>query len=253
MVSSVPAVEPARSRMNTVPDPARRTRRLQDRERDGFVNCLTAEAIPSRQRPFYVMRVDQLLGVMNGRGPASLEACDIGALLSAFGRRGNLLDRHPAVGGLSASAALITLVRALEQGALLSEAVRVADGVLERRETAPAVGTLEEAIAAGWVRRAVARSSLPAPTLNRSTPSATTRAGASRSRPRRGSCASSSSERRHASLTGTGTCPCPEPLPALRTGSALSSRAARATLSKCHILRWLPCEGKTLRTVQMTV
>ena len=62
-----------------MPEPIERHHALNDRERDDYVNCLTRNAVPSRQRPFYVMRVKQYLVAMNGRDPNSLNERHIGA------------------------------------------------------------------------------------------------------------------------------------------------------------------------------
>ena len=48
--------------------------------------------MPSRQRPFYVRRVNQFLRAANGCDPRSLDERKIGEILTAFGRHGDLTD-----------------------------------------------------------------------------------------------------------------------------------------------------------------
>ena len=65
---------------------------LLGREREQYVNCLTFEAVPSKQRPFYVTRVNQFIRATGGRDPGSLDEREIGDILASFGRRERLLD-----------------------------------------------------------------------------------------------------------------------------------------------------------------
>ena len=71
---------------------APRRHALEDRERTEYVNCLTARAVPSRQQPFYVARVNEFVRAANGRHPESLDEHGIGEILASFGRRDDLAD-----------------------------------------------------------------------------------------------------------------------------------------------------------------
>ena len=96
-----------------------RSRALGERERAEYVNCLTAEAVPSRQQPFYVTRVNQFIRAANGRPIESLDEKEIGDVLASFGRRDDLSDWQ--------FAQLVDAVRVYLVGLLKSESATRVD------------------------------------------------------------------------------------------------------------------------------
>jgi len=60
--------------------------------REAYLNCLSAEAIPPKSRPYYVIRLNQFIKAIAGADPNSLDEQTIQNILISFGRQDNLKD-----------------------------------------------------------------------------------------------------------------------------------------------------------------
>ena len=65
---------------------------LSGRERDGFVKYLAAYAVPGKQQPFYVVRLNQFLVEAKSSDSDTFTEQEISTLLALFGRREDLRD-----------------------------------------------------------------------------------------------------------------------------------------------------------------
>ena len=69
-----------------------RSRKLLGSTRDAYLRCLSNESIPSKNRAYYVIRLNQFLHESSCQDPATLDQNEIARVLTLFGSREDLKD-----------------------------------------------------------------------------------------------------------------------------------------------------------------